>query len=61
MNNNVLMLLPIIIIIILFVLGNVHYYVLFQAGVREFFALHLAYIIYQGSIMKRNSHKVGLI
>ncbi len=47
------MLMPSIIILIVFVLGNIHYFVMFQAGVRELFALHLAYIIYHGSHMKK--------
>jgi hypothetical protein len=60
MCNERLKLVPSIIIIIIFILGNVHYYVLFQAGVRELFSLHLAYIIYQGSNYQVREKNLGV-
>ena len=49
MHNKRLMLVPIVIIIMLFIFGEAHYFVMMRAGIRELFAIHLAYIIYQGS------------
>jgi hypothetical protein len=45
---------PHIIILFIFILGNFHYAVMFNVGVMELFALHLAYVIYQGSHIKNN-------
>jgi hypothetical protein len=42
-----------IIVLAIFILGNIHYPVMFNIGVRELFALHLAYIIYHGSYIKK--------
>ena len=40
-------------ILFIFILGNIHYPVMFNSGVMELFILHLAYIIYQGSHFKK--------
>ena len=53
MHNKRLMLVPIVIIIMLFIFGEAHYFVMFRPGIRELFAIHLAYIIYQGSSAKK--------
>jgi hypothetical protein len=42
-----------IIVLAIFILGNIHYPVMFNIGVMELFALHLAYIIYHGSYIKK--------
>lgn len=42
-----------IFILFIFILGNIHYPVMFFSGVMELFILHLAYIIYQGSHLKK--------
>ena len=47
-------LLPNLIIIGLFILGNTHYQVMFNLGAMELFSLHLAYIIFIGSNNKKN-------
>ena len=41
-----------IIVLVIFIFGNIHYPVMFNIGVMELFALHLAYIIYHGSYIK---------
>ena len=38
-----------LIILSIFILGNIHYPVMFGSGVLELFILHLAYVIYAGS------------
>ena len=40
-------------ILFIFILRNIHYPVMFFSGVMELFILHLAYIIYQGSHLKK--------
>lgn len=52
-STNKKLLIPNIIILLIFILGNFHYAVMFNTGVMELFALHLAYIIYQGSYIKK--------
>ena len=52
-NRNVMALAPNLFILVIFILGNVHYPVMFNIGLMELFALHLAYIIYQGSCIKK--------
>jgi hypothetical protein len=42
-----------VVILFIFILGNIHYPVMFNSGVMELFILHLAYIIYQGSHFKK--------
>ncbi len=49
---NIVALIPNIFVMVIFILGNIHYQVMFYTGVMELFALHLAYIIYHGSYMK---------
>jgi hypothetical protein len=49
MAQTELMVVPVIIIIIIFIAGNIHYQVMFQAGVRELFSMLLGYIIYKGA------------
>jgi len=51
--RNIMALTPNIVILAIFMLGNVHYPVMFKIGVMELFVLHLAYIIYHGSYMKK--------
>ena len=51
---NIKNLAPNIFIIVIFVLGNAHYPVMFNLGVMELFVLHLAYIIYLGAGVKKN-------
>jgi len=51
--RNVMALTPNMIILAIFLLGNFHYPVMFNIGVMELFVLHLAYIIYQGSYIKK--------
>jgi hypothetical protein len=58
LDKDKLMLITSSIIIAIFIFGEVHYYVMFQAGVRELFALHLSYIIYLGSRSPRITLKV---
>lgn len=53
-NKNVQAIVPNIFIIGVFILGNAHYPVMFTLGVIELFVLHLAYIIYAGSNVKKN-------
>lgn len=55
-NKTLQSIVPNIFIIVIFILGNTHYPVMFVIGVIELFILHLAYIIYVGSIEK-NSNK----
>ena len=52
-NRNVMALTPNIFILVIFILGNIHYQVMFGLGVLELFVLHLAYIIYHGSSIKK--------
>ena len=52
-NRNVMALTPNIFILVIFILGNLHYQVMFGLGVLELFVLHLAYIIYHGSSIKK--------
>ena len=40
-------------ILFIFILGNFHYPVMFNSGLINLFILHLAYIIYQGSHLKK--------
>jgi hypothetical protein len=47
-NNNLKLIVPNIFIIFIYILGNIHYPVMFSTGLMELFALHLAYIIYVG-------------
>ncbi len=49
-------LLPNLIIIGIFILGNIHYQVMFNLGAMELFSLHLAYIIFIGSNSKKNTN-----
>ena len=42
-----------LVILLIFILGNSHYPVMFNSGVMELFILHLAYIIYQGAQLKK--------
>ena len=46
----------ILIIIVIFLLGNVHYRVMFQSGVRELFVLFLAYIMFMNNNSCKNSN-----
>ena len=46
----------ILIIIVIFLLGNVHYRVMFQSGVRELFVLFLAYIMFMSNNSCKNSN-----
>lgn len=46
----------ILIIIVMFLLGNVHYRVMFQSGVRELFLLFLAYIMFMSNNSYKNSN-----
>ena len=46
----------ILIIIVIFLLGNVHYRVMFQSGVRELFLLFLAYIMFMSNNSCKNSN-----
>ena len=52
-NRNVMALTPNIFILVIFIMGNLHYQVMFGLGVLELFVLHLAYIIYHGSSIKK--------
>lgn len=47
-------LVPNMMVMAIFVLGNIHYPVMFNMGPMLLFVLHLAYIIYQGSDIKNN-------
>ena len=47
-------LVPNMMVLAIFVLGNIHYPVMFNMGAMVLFVLHLAYIIYQGSDIKNN-------
>lgn len=47
-------LVPNMMVLAIFVLGNIHYPVMFNMGAIVLFVLHLAYIIYQGSDIKNN-------
>ena len=47
-------LVPNMMVMAIFVLGNIHYPVMFNMGAMVLFVLHLAYIIYQGSDIKNN-------
>ena len=51
--GNVMALTPNMVILAIFVLGNIHYPVMFSIGAMELFILHLAYIIYHGSYIKK--------
>ena len=53
-NKNIQSIVPNVFIIGVFILGNAHYPVMFSLGVMEIFVLHLAYIIYAGSNIKKN-------
>lgn len=53
-NKNLQLIVPNVFIIVIFILGNTHYPVMFILGVIELFILHLAYIIYAGSNVKKN-------
>ena len=53
-NKNIQAIVPNAFIIGVFILGNAHYPVMFSLGVMELFVLHLAYIIYAGSNIKKN-------
>ncbi|AXE61706.1 hypothetical protein [Candidatus Thioglobus sp. NP1] len=53
-NKNIQAIVPNVFIIGVFILGNAHYPVMFSLGVMEIFVLHLAYIIYAGSNIKKN-------
>ena len=53
-NKNIQAIVPNVFIIGVFILGNAHYPVMFTIGVIELFVLHLAYIIYAGSNVKKN-------
>jgi hypothetical protein len=52
--EKIMSLTPNILVLVIFILGNIHYQVMFNYGVLELFALHLAYIIYSGSYKKNN-------
>ena len=52
--EKIMSLTPNILVLVIFILGNIHYQVMFHYGVMELFALHLAYIIYHGSNIKNN-------
>ena len=54
-NKNIQAIVPNVFIILVFILGNAHYPVMFILGVMELFVLHLAYIIYAGSHVKKTS------
>ena len=41
-----------VVILFIFILGNIHYPVMFNSGLINLFILHLAYIIYHGSYIK---------
>ena len=51
--RNVMALKPNMVILAIFLLGNIHYPVMFNIGLMELFVLHLAYIIYHGSYIKK--------
>tara|TARA_B110000444_G_C18819770_1_gene587083 strand:+ start:75 stop:1301 length:1227 start_codon:yes stop_codon:yes gene_type:complete len=53
-NKNIQAIVPNVFIIGVFILGNAHYPVMLSLGVMELFVLHLAYIIYAGSNIKKN-------
>ena len=53
-NKNIQAIVPNVFIILIFILGNAHYPAMFILGVMELFVLHLAYIIYAGSHVKKN-------
>jgi hypothetical protein len=53
-NKNIQAIVPNVFIVGIFILGNAHYPVMFTLGVMEIFVLHLAYIIYAGSNVKKN-------
>ena len=55
-NKNIQAIVPNVFIIGVFILGNAHYPVMFSLGVMEIFVLHLAYIIYAGSNVKKISY-----
>ena len=55
-NINAVLLFPNIFIIVIFIIGNAHYPVMFNLGVMELFILHLAYIIYIGS--EKNTNEI---